>query len=40
MSKPAQQSAFKKLTIDLLNQGGDFSKVSKDLKNPMKTYVC
>lgn len=39
MSKPAQQSAFKQLFTEVLNQGGDFSKVSKDLKKPLKTYV-
>ena len=39
MSKPAQQSAFKQLFNEMLNQGGDFSKVSKDLKKPLKTYV-
>jgi hypothetical protein len=40
MSKPAvQQSAFKQLYTDMLAQGGDFSKVSKDLKKPLKTYV-
>lgn len=40
MSKPAaQQSAFKQLFTEILNQGGDFSKVSKDLKKPLKTYV-
>ena len=40
MSKPAgQQSAFKQLFTEILNQGGDFSKVSKDLKRPLKTYV-
>jgi len=40
MSKPAaQQSAFKQLFTEMLNQGGDFSKVSKDLKKPLKTYV-
>lgn len=38
MSK-GQQSAFKQLFSELLNQGGDFSKVSKDLKKPLKTYV-
>jgi hypothetical protein len=37
MSK--QQSAFKQLFTEMLNQGGDFSKVSKDLKKPLKTYV-
>jgi len=39
MAKSAQQSAFKTLFTELLNQGGDFSKVSKDLKKPLKTYV-
>lgn len=40
MSKAvAQQSAFKQLYSEMLNQGGDFSKVSKDLKKPLKTYV-
>lgn len=40
MSKPAaQQSAFKQLYTEMLVQGGDFSKVSKDLKKPLKTYV-
>ena len=39
MSKPTQQSAFKQLFTEVLNQGGDFSKVSKDLKKPLKTYV-
>lgn len=40
MSKPAaQQSAFKQLFTEMLNQGGDFSRVSKDLKKPLKTYV-
>jgi hypothetical protein len=39
MAKPAQQSAFKQLFSEILNQGGDFSKVSKDLKKPLKTYV-
>lgn len=37
MSK--QQSAFKQLFTEILAQGGDFSKVSKDLKRPLKTYV-
>ena len=37
MSK--QQSAFKQLITEILNQGGDFSKLSKDLKKPLKTYV-
>lgn len=40
MSKAvAQQSAFKQLFTEILAQGGDFSKVSKDLKKPLKTYV-
>jgi len=40
MSKPAaQQSAFKQLYTEMLVQGGDFGKVSKDLKKPLKTYV-
>jgi Telomere-binding protein beta subunit (TEBP beta) len=39
MSKSAQQSAFKQLFTEILAQGGDFSKVSKDLKKPLKTYV-
>ena len=37
MSK--QQSAFKQLYSELFNQGGDFSKVSKDMKKPLKCYV-
>jgi hypothetical protein len=40
MSKgQAQQSAFKQLYTEIFNQGGDFNKVSKDLKKPLKTYV-
>ena len=40
MSKPAaQSSAFKQLFTEMLAQGGDFSKVNKDLKRPLKTYV-
>jgi hypothetical protein len=39
MSKPAQKSAFKQLFSEMLAQGGDFSKVNKDLKRPLKTYV-
>lgn len=40
MSKPAaQQSAFKQLFTEMLVQGGDFAKVNKDLKRPLKTYV-
>jgi hypothetical protein len=40
MSKaPAQQSAFKQLYTEVFNQGGDFNKVSKDLKKPLKCYV-
>ncbi|CDW85312.1 UNKNOWN [Stylonychia lemnae] len=34
-----QQSAFKQLFTEFFNLGGDFSKVSKDLKKPLKTYV-
>ena len=40
MSKShASQSAFKQLYTEMFNQGGDFSKVSKDLKKPIKCYV-
>jgi hypothetical protein len=40
MSKAAaQQSAFKQLFTEMINQGGDFSKVSKELKKPLKCYV-
>lgn len=40
MSKPAAiQSAFKQLFTEMLNQGGDFKKVGKDLKKPLKIYV-
>lgn len=40
MSKAqAQQSAFKQLFTEMINQGGDFGKVSKDLKKPLKCYV-
>jgi len=34
-----QQSAFKQLFTEFFNQGGDFNRVSKDLKKPLKTYV-
>ena len=37
MSK--QQSAFKALYTEIFNQGGDFSKVNKDFKKPIKCYV-
>lgn len=40
MSKgQASQSAFKQLYTEVFNQGGDFNKVSKDLKKPIKCYV-
>ena len=41
MSKGQQQSqsAFKQLYTEMFNQGGDFSKVGKDLKKPIKCYV-
>ena len=40
MSKvQASQSAFKQLYTEMFNQGGDFGKVSKDLKKPIKCYV-
>lgn len=40
MSKtPAHQSAFKQLFTEMINKGGDFNKVSKDLKKPLKCYV-
>jgi hypothetical protein len=38
MSK-GQQSAFKQLYSEIFNQGGDFSKVNKDFKKPIKCYV-
>jgi hypothetical protein len=40
MSKgQASNSAFKQLYTEVFNQGGDFSKVNKDLKKPIKCYV-
>ena len=40
MSKrTAQQSAFKQLFSEILEQAGDFSKVSSDLKKPLKVFV-
>lgn len=42
MSKTAavqQQSAFKQLYTELFNNEGDFSKVSANLKKPLKCYV-
>lgn len=40
MSKSqASHSAFKQLYNEVFNQGGDFSKVGKDLKKPIKCYV-
>jgi len=38
MSKQ-NQSAFKALYSEMFNQGGDFSKVSKDLRKPLKCLV-
>ncbi len=38
MSK-VQQSAFKTLFTELFNQGGDFSKVTKDFKKAIKCQV-
>nr|AAG35196.1 telomere-binding protein beta subunit [Oxytricha trifallax] len=34
-----QQSAFKQLYTELFNNGGDFGKVSNNLKKPLKCYV-
>ena len=34
-----QQSAFKQLFSEMLHQGGDFAKVGKELKKPLKCYV-
>jgi len=39
MSKSANSSAFKQLYTELFQHGGDFSKLSKDLKKPIKCYV-
>jgi hypothetical protein len=40
MSKgSANLSAFKQLYTEVFNQGGDFSKVSANLKKPIKCYV-
>jgi hypothetical protein len=38
MSK-GHQSAFKQLYTEIFNQGGDFGKVNKDFKKPIKCYV-
>nr|1JB7_B Chain B, telomere-binding protein beta subunit [Sterkiella nova]1OTC_B Chain B, PROTEIN (TELOMERE-BINDING PROTEIN BETA SUBUNIT) [Sterkiella nova] len=38
-SAPQQQSAFKQLYTELFNNEGDFSKVSSNLKKPLKCYV-
>jgi len=35
----SKQSAFKQLYSEIFNQGGDFSKVNKDYKKPLKCYV-
>jgi hypothetical protein len=34
-----QQSAFKQLFSEMLHQGGEFAKVGKELKKPLKCYV-
>ena len=40
MSKAqVNNSAFKQLYSETFNQGGDFSKVGKDLKKPIKCFV-
>jgi hypothetical protein len=39
MSKSAHQSAFKQLYTEMFNQGGDFNKVSKEFKKPIKCFV-
>ena len=33
------ESAFKSLYTEIFNQGGDFGKVSANLKKPLKCYV-
>lgn len=38
-SQVQQQSAFKQLYTELFNNGGDFGKVSNNLKKPLKCYV-
>ena len=38
MSKQ-NQSAFKQLYTEMINQNGDFNKVNKDLKKPIKCFV-
>ena len=38
MSK-GNESAFKQLYTEMFDQGGDFSKVSKNLQKPIKCYV-
>jgi hypothetical protein len=35
----SKQSAFKQLYSEIFNQGGDFSKVNKDFRKPLKCYV-
>ena len=39
MSKQQSASAFKQLYTAMFNQNGDFSKVGKDLKKPIKCFV-
>lgn len=38
-SQSGSQSAFKQLITEMFNVNGDFSKVGKDLKKPIKCYV-
>jgi hypothetical protein len=38
MSK-GNQSAFKQLFTEMINQNGDFNKIKAGLKNPIKCYV-
>lgn len=38
MSK-ANQSAFKQLFTEMINQNGDFGKIKANLKTPLKCYV-
>lgn len=34
-----QSSAFKQIFTEIFNNGGDFSKLSKDVKKPIKCFV-
>lgn len=38
-SQAGSQSAFKQLFSEMFNVGGDFAKVGKDLKKPIKCFV-